>query len=92
MRAGYRCEGSPEHPACRAWNGEPHPDTGSLVVLTVAHLDHDPANNGESGNRPNLKALCQRCHLNHDRATHLRNAHKTRRARKALGDLFKVNA
>lgn len=39
-------------------------DTGHdiKVVLTVAHLDHNPANNAES----NLKALCQRCHLVHD--------------------------
>jgi hypothetical protein len=38
------------------------------VVLTTAHLDHDPTNN-----RPrNLKALCQRCHLAHDRAEHRR--------------------
>ncbi len=33
------------------------------VVLATAHLDHDPTNN-----RPrNLKALCQRCHMLHDR-------------------------
>jgi hypothetical protein len=33
------------------------------VVLTVAHIDHDKTNNDES----NLAALCQRCHLGHDR-------------------------
>ncbi|MFD1143017.1 hypothetical protein ACFQ4C_17960 [Larkinella insperata] len=33
------------------------------IVLTVAHLDHDPKNN----DLVNLKALCQRCHLAHDR-------------------------
>jgi hypothetical protein len=33
------------------------------IILTVAHLDQNPANNDES----NLAALCQRCHLNHDR-------------------------
>lgn len=32
------------------------------IVLTVAHLDHDPTNNEES----NLKALCQRCHNRYD--------------------------
>jgi hypothetical protein len=36
------------------------------IVLTVAHLDHDTAN----GARSNLAALCQRCHLNHDREQH----------------------
>jgi len=30
-----------------------------LVVLTVAHLDHNEANNDHT----NLAALCQRCHL-----------------------------
>ena len=33
------------------------------IILTVAHLDHDIKNN----NYDNLKALCQRCHLNYDR-------------------------
>lgn len=38
-RSGDRCEGSPKFPSCRAKNGEPHPETGSKVVLTVAHMD-----------------------------------------------------
>lgn len=38
----------------------------SIVVLTVAHLDHSTTNNDFT----NLKALCQRCHLNHDKAQH----------------------
>lgn len=33
------------------------------IILTIAHLDHDIRNNDYS----NLKALCQRCHLNHDK-------------------------
>ncbi len=37
-RAGNRCEGTPEFPNCRAVNYKPHPETGSRVVLTVAHL------------------------------------------------------
>lgn len=32
------------------------------IVLTVAHLDHNPQNNAPE----NLKALCQKCHLNYD--------------------------
>jgi hypothetical protein len=39
------------------------------IVLTVAHLDHNPEHNDPS----NLKALCQRCHLNHDRRHHIKN-------------------
>lgn len=61
-RAGGCCEGSPAYPWCRAKNRHPHPVTGSVVVLTVAHLDQDPANNSLE----NLRALCQRCHNRHD--------------------------
>jgi hypothetical protein len=54
------------------------------VVLATAHIDHDPANN----RLRNLKALCQRCHLSHDREEHQRRRWLTFRRRKALGDLF----
>ena len=37
------------------------------VVLTVSHQDHDITNNDDV----NLKALCQKCHLRHDRVRHL---------------------
>lgn len=60
VRARGRCE------VCGAVNGQPHPDTGSRVVLTVHHCDHVPENCRAS----NLLALCQRCHLNADRAHH----------------------
>jgi len=48
------------------------------VVLTVAHLDHDPTNNADS----NLQALCQQCHLRHDAKHHALNAAHTRRERR----------
>jgi len=83
-RAGWRCEGSPAFPDCRAANGEPHPQTGSRVVLTVAHLDHTP----ENCDPENLKAMCQRCHLVYDAKHHARNAAATLRAKRASGDLF----
>jgi 5-methylcytosine-specific restriction endonuclease McrA len=70
-RANHRCE------ACRAANHQPHPTTGSAVVLTVAHLDHDIQNNDPA----NLAALCQRCHLQLDRHQHGRNAARTHYAR-----------
>jgi hypothetical protein len=89
--AGRRCEGSPAFPDCRAANGEPHPVTGSTVVLTVAHLDHVPENCGEPRNRPNLKAMCQRCHLTYDAKHHARNAAATARSRRASADLFAVH-
>ncbi len=54
------------------------------VALATAHLDHDPTNNHPK----NLKALCQRCHLIHDRDEHRRRRWITLRMRKAIGDLF----
>ena len=48
------------------------------IILTVAHLDHNPANNAPD----NLAALCQKCHLNYDQELHQANAAKTRRRRK----------
>ncbi len=67
-RAQGKCE------FCGAKNYEPHPRTGSKVILTVAHLDHIPSN----CNPENLKALCQRCHLTYDAKHHADNARKTR--------------
>lgn len=55
-----------------------------VVVLTVAHLDHTP----ENCDITNLRAWCQRCHLRYDAKLHQANAAKTRKARKAVGDLF----
>jgi hypothetical protein len=54
------------------------------VVLAAAHLDHDPTNNRLG----NLKSLCQRCHLIHDRPQHLARRRITYLLRRALGDLF----
>jgi 5-methylcytosine-specific restriction endonuclease McrA len=54
-----------------------------VIVLTVAHLDHDPRNCDPS----NLRALCQRCHLRYDIEHHGQTAYRTRRAGRAL-ELF----
>jgi len=83
-RAQGKCEW------CGAVNYQPHPITGSKVVLTVAHLGvpypdgrpgskHNKADNREE----NLAALCQRCHLNYDREDHLRRAEITREIKRA---------
>jgi len=61
-RAGHVCEGSPRYPDCRAADRQPHPITGSRVVLTIAHLDHTP----ENCEPANLRAWCQRCHGTYD--------------------------
>lgn len=71
-RAGNRCEW------CGAENHQPHPVTGSRVVLTVAHLDDDPSNNADS----NLAALCQRCHLTYDAPIHAAHARVTKRRKR----------
>lgn len=76
--AGWRCEGSPKYPDCRAAHGEPHPVTGSTVVLTLAHLDHVPENCAPE----NLKVWCQRCHLTYDAPHHAANAAATRAAKR----------
>jgi hypothetical protein len=54
------------------------------VVLAAAQLDHNPANN----RLRNLKSLCQRCHLIHDRPHHLARRRIIYLLRRALGDLF----
>ena len=80
-RAGGACECQGEcgahHYECEALHGEAHPETGSMVVLTTAHLDHDTRNN----DLDNLRAYCQRCHLNYDADYHAANAAETRRQR-----------
>lgn len=58
--------------------------TRRKIYLGTAHLDHDPANS----RLRNLRALCQRCHLRHDRKEHLRRRRHNRLRRRALGDLF----
>jgi hypothetical protein len=88
-RANHRCE------FCGAKNYEPHPITGSQVVLTVAHLDHDPMNcDGMESvediysvpllpfGKSNLAAACQRCHLTYDAKHHAQNAATTRHNKK----------
>ena len=57
---------------CGAVNGLPHPITESKVVLTIAHLDHNPQNNHFS----NLRAMCQRCHNRYDAKHRLENRRK----------------
>ena len=73
-RAGGCCEGSPSYPDCRAEHGKAHPVTGSLVILTTAHFDHDTENRADE----NLRAWCQRCHLTHDAGQHAASAAETR--------------
>lgn len=72
-RAGHRCE------FCGAENYEPHPITGSKVVLTIAHLE-PPI---EDCRLTNLAALCQRCHLAYDQEQHQHNRRVNRERERA---------
>ncbi len=73
-RARNRCEW------CGAENYQPHPITGSQVVLTTAHVyDHRP----EAASLLNLAALCQRCHNQHD--ARMRQQHRKERQRRESG-------
>ena len=66
-RAMDRCEcmgecGLHHEHRCEERNGQPAKWAKGRVILTVAHLNHIPADCRDE----NLKALCQRCHLRYD--------------------------
>jgi hypothetical protein len=54
------------------------------VILTVAHLDHQPENCADD----NLRALCQRCHNQLDAPTRRAGTAARAKARLAVADLF----
>lgn len=83
-RARNCCEGSPAYPDCEAANGLPHPVTGSRVILTVAHLDHQP----ENCDPENLRAWCQRCHNAYDAPARRAGTKERAKARMAVADMF----
>ncbi len=83
-RAGDRCEGTPQRPWCRVGQHQVHPETGSRVVLSVCHLDHDPTNNTDA----NLRAVCQLCHNSWDAPKRHLARWFSRRDLRARCDLF----
>ncbi len=54
------------------------------VILTVAHLDHQPENCA----RDNLRALCQRCHNAYDAPMRAAGIAQRKRDAMAVRDLF----
>jgi len=72
IRARDHCEW------CGAENSQPHPKTGSKVVLTAAHIYDDRP---EAASLLNLAALCQKCHNGHDATAR----HQRRKARQQAG-------
>lgn len=90
-RAGDRCENF----KCGIENGVHNP-RGSLVVLTVAHLDYDGGVcdckelTGRKCARPDhVLALCQACHLRMDMPRHIANRRESlKRQKDAARGLF----
>lgn len=94
-RAGNRCEcegecglhrTTPGPRRCVETNGHPAKWAKGKIVLTVAHLNHQP----EDCRPENLKAMCQRCHLRYDHQHHMRNAAETRRKKMNTQDMFEA--
>lgn len=52
------------------------------IILTVAHLNHDPTDNRDE----NLAALCQQCHLRYDAKQKAKE--RAERANEMQGELF----
>ena len=101
-RAGGRCECmgecgrsaahlDPEDSRCRNRHGEPRwggAASQCMVVLTTAHLDHQP----ENCDPDNLLAMCEGCHLHHDRHHHARSREARRIALLGMEPLFDLAA
>jgi len=91
-RSGGRCEcegfcALHRGRQCTERNGKKAKYAAGKVVLTVAHLTHNPQDS-----RPKyLKAMCQRCHLRYDvlLKNRIRTDAKEMRTIVENGDLFK---
>lgn len=95
LRSGNRCEcqgqcgikhsGKKARGRCQARNGEPHPKTGSTVVLTVAHKHGEPL---ESRDITGMFHACQQCHNRYDMPARRAGIKARAHAKRACGDLF----
>lgn len=88
-RADWQCEcrgecGLHRGRRCKERHGQSAQWAGGTVILTTAHLDHDPANCADD----NLKAMCQRCHNRYDMPYRRMNAANTRDRKRGQGKLF----
>ena len=84
FRAGNRCEGTPQRPFCDYRNGQTNPVTGSRVVLTIMHMNHNESDCSDE----NLRAGCQTCHNKWDAKHRAANAAITRQRKIGQDDLF----
>lgn len=73
-----------EYAAFMDWDQSEEGTKPIVIVLTTMHLNHNPADCSEA----NLRPACQRHHLMYDQPLHAAHAHETRRAGKAMGELF----
>jgi len=83
-RSHNRCEWKDDGKRCKARNGKPHPITGSKVVLTTMHLDHDPRHNSDG----NLLHACQMHHNRYDAPMRRAGIKSRAKAKMALSDMF----
>lgn len=79
--SGKNLKGEPTYNDAREIQKE-YDETVIVIVLTIAHLDHDEENWDVKDDR--LRALCQQCHLRYDAPEKARR----QKAKKAIGDLF----
>lgn len=73
---------------CSAEHGKPHPMTGSIVILTCAHL---PGREIEQVTDDDLKGMCQQCHNLMDMTMRRAGIQERVRALKARADFFDEN-
>lgn len=74
---------------CGIPNGTPKPtrkNPNNKIVLTTAHLDHDPENWDITIDR--LRSLCQGCHLKYDLHRHIQKRKYGKDVFKTQPDLF----
>ncbi len=84
-RACYRCEFlTDDGERCTARHGQRHPFTGAIVVLTVAHLNHNESDCREE----NLRTGCQLHHNRYDLKHRLESRQRRRRSEKQTMELF----
>jgi hypothetical protein len=71
---------------CEERDGQPAIWARGRVVLTTAHLCHDPG----CDRLEHLRQMCNRCHLRYDRGLHQRHARERRRRERATAGALEL--
>jgi len=100
-RAGGRCECKGEcgtdHKAthdekrCFEQHGTKAQHFKGNVILTVAHLHHNPQHWDVKDMKKTCRAMCQKCHLRYDRHHHQENSRRTRERKRGQPPLLEVS-